>query len=245
MTTRDSLNGHLRNPIDTTKLLCKEYVPHFPSQKTPVEVDLLNEETTTFSLSQVGPEDKKTPGWPRGSTKLQLYARKEREGMFRQDCTSIHYQNKWIYPTWKLFAQKLASRCNWFKKDDYNVPSLLVNYKTLYSWMARNNTTPKHWGPVSPVAAMEPILFQICIKMGNDHQPLTSLEGLELANSLIEGKPIQQSLMKFQLTCKREVTGKLGMKYWSAFWEGIQPNLSQNKGNSLLWIKAIGQSSHT
>ena len=103
------------------------------------------------------------------------------------------------------------------KKEEYKVPDLIVIHSTVHSHMSRRSTNPKHHGPGSPVVEMEPVFLQLCIEMGNARQPLTSSEGLELANSLIAGTPIQNKLIRFQQMSKKKPTGKLGVKYWCSF----------------------------
>ena len=64
---------------------------------------------------------------------------------------------------------------------------------------------------------IEPIILQICQWKQDAGQPITPTEGLELANSLIDGKPIQNKLKKFQKQKEALPTGILSKRYWSQF----------------------------
>ena len=103
------------------------------------------------------------------------------------------------------------------KKKMYNVPSLYVCHMTIHSCTIQNNINPPYWGSPSPVAVMELVLVQIVVAMSNCHQPLISLEGLELANSLIKGIEVQERLKKFEATRKHIPTRQLGKRHWSSF----------------------------
>ena len=59
---------------------------------------------------------------------------------------------------------------------------------------------------------------------------LTSSEGLELANSLIEGTSSQKQLQEFQKVRKQTPTGKLGQKYWTGFLKQHAIQLTTKQG---------------
>jgi len=61
----------------------------------------------------------------------------------------------------------------------------------------------------SPMAQIEPILLQISLWKQDAGQPVTPTEGLCLANSLIDGKPIQDQLKILQAQKKVAPTGIL------------------------------------
>lgn len=64
-------------------------------------------------------------------------------------------------------------------------------------------------------------------------QPITLSEGLALANSLIQDKPIQQTLNTFQLSKKANATGQVSNKYWKQFIKRYKNLLDVNKGVKL------------
>ncbi len=88
-------------------------------------------------------------------------------------------------------------------------------------------------GPKSPVEEIEPVLLNFAAQRQEAGQPLKPSEGLELANSLIEGTPIQEKMKAFQTTIGKEATGNLSKKYWKNFMKRSQPFLESKKGTRL------------
>ena len=69
-----------------------------------------------------------------------------------------------------------------------------------------------------PVAEIEPVLLQLAVWKQQAGQPITQLEGLEFANSLIDGKPLQAKLKTWQASRRmKNLTGLLSYKYWIQF----------------------------
>ena len=64
--------------------------------------------------------------------------------------------------------------------------------------------------------------MQIAVWKQEAGQPITPTEGLALANSLIDGKPIKDELKSFQRCKKKEPTGLLSRKYWTLFMKRHQ-----------------------
>jgi hypothetical protein len=60
------------------------------------------------------------------------------------------------------------------------------------------NLSPSHPGVTSALPAAEETLVELCIAMGNMWQPLTPTEGLQIMNSLIHNREIQEELMEFK-----------------------------------------------
>ena len=69
----------------------------------------------------------------------------------------------------------------------------------------------------SPIAEVEPVLLQIVLWKQAACQPITPTEGLELANLLIDNKPLQQKLRDLQISIRKSPSGILSRKYWTQF----------------------------
>ena len=80
------------------------------------------------------------------------------------------------------------------------------------------------------MAQIEPILLQISLWKQDAGQPITPTEGLCLANSLIDGKSIQDQLKILQAQKKAAPTGILSKKYWHQFVKRYQQVLDVTNG---------------
>ena len=175
----------------------------------------ITRQNNSVTLVSLGPKENKHIGCPKGTTKQEIHDKCLREKQCLDTITCMYEE--------KRTSQKNCVPNLWLqgvidsKKQDYNVTNLFVSYKTIHSRVTRKNLTPTHPGTCSPILSMEPALLEICLAIANIRQPLTSTKGLELANSLIEGKPAQQNLHQFQELCHKPVTGKHGMKYGTKF----------------------------
>ena len=85
----------------------------------------------------------------------------------------------------------------------------------------------------SPLQDIEPILVQLALWKQDAGQPITPSEGLLIANSLIQSKPVQLELMALQERKKRTPTGVLSTGYWSGFMKRHKDILSVQKGYTM------------
>jgi hypothetical protein len=79
-------------------------------------------------------------------------------------------------------------------------------------------------GPESPLAAVEPLLVELCIQRARMGQPLSQSEGILLVNSIIQGTAHQEKLRQFQMRSVKMSSddinlGYAGHAYWRAFKE--------------------------
>jgi hypothetical protein len=69
--------------------------------------------------------------------------------------------------------------------------------------------------------AVEPYLVELIKKLADMRTPITTSQGLQLANSLIEGKEIQKKLEKWKSkycqAYKKNGKLQLGQMYWKNF----------------------------
>ena len=102
-----------------------------------------------------------------------------------------------------------------------DVPSFKIS-----EWMIRNqlkknsndlmNSTT---GPESPLASIEPYIFQIYLQKARMGQPMQQNEVISLANSLIQGTRHQEQLMHYKKKLKIQGEGLsvAGTAYWRRF----------------------------
>ena len=92
------------------------------------------------------------------------------------------------YATVRCIKKKLAKgegeRMIEKAKLKYNVTDK-VSIRTIQSRFSRGKLYCRHRGTTSPMEELEPVILDIAVQRGRMNQPLTNVEGLELANSLI------------------------------------------------------------
>ena len=85
-----------------------------------------------------------------------------------------------------------------------------VSFELIKSRLRRNRQVLMTRGGVSsPLAPIEPVVMQIVVWKQEAGQPITPKEGLALVNSMIDGKPLQETLKTFQQSKKKQPTGML------------------------------------
>ena len=107
-----------------------------------------------------------------------------------------------------------------------------VNIRTVQTRITRNSlVVNSSQNKMSPVHEIEPVILQVCLWKQEAGQPITPTEGLALANSLIDQKPIQDKLKVFQASIKKTPTGLLSTKYWQQFMRRHIKKLQAAKGH--------------
>ncbi len=86
----------------------------------------------------------------------------------------------------------------------------------------KRNSNSGHVGQTSPMVQVEPYLVELIIKLAEMRYPITTSQGLQLANSLIKGKTIQKQKIEWKThNCRafKSAEGKieLGEGYWRSF----------------------------
>jgi len=77
---------------------------------------------------------------------------------------------------------------------------------------------------------IEPLIQMFALQKQEARQPLKPSEGIALANSLIEGKPLQDELKAYQASRRKKPTGKVTAGYWRRFMSRSKGILSTAKG---------------
>jgi hypothetical protein len=98
-------------------------------------------------------------------------------------------------------------------------------------------STNGHVGQSTPMAEVEPYLVQLIIQLADMRTPITTVQGQELANSLISGTNVENEIMEWKgnnchaykhASVSGHESKKLGLGYWRSFlWR--KRTLNQNK----------------
>ena len=88
-----------------------------------------------------------------------------------------------------------------------NDPNFKVSVKSIRSRVYRNSSTVNNaLNQPIPTHDIEKVLLQISMWKQEAGQPISISEGLDLVNSLIDGKPTQNNLKIFQASKKKNLT---------------------------------------
>lgn len=110
--------------------------------------------------------------------------------------------------------------------------NITIKQRTILSRIYRNSLhIDKCQNKATHLIQIEPLLLQVALWKQDAGQPITPFEGIDLANSLIDGKPIQTKLKKIQASIKIEPTGVVSAKFWQRFVEQNSEELEMNKGH--------------
>jgi hypothetical protein len=85
-----------------------------------------------------------------------------------------------------------------YAKKKHNVDHLEIPKETIKSRVKRGCLAPSHPGLVSPMEQVEPILVELCIRLGRARQPLKCKNFIPLANSLVKGTLTEQEVIAFK-----------------------------------------------
>mmetsp|Transcript_25081 Transcript_25081/g.35923 ORF Transcript_25081/g.35923 Transcript_25081/m.35923 type:complete len:179 (+) Transcript_25081:210-746(+) len=101
----------------------------------------------------------------------------------------------------------------------HDIPGdVLINHQTVRKRCARNSKNGNS-GHTSPMAEIEPYIVELAIKLAEMRVPITSKQGLQLANSLIKGSAFHESVLLWkQNNCsafRERGTQELGPGYWN------------------------------
>ena len=103
---------------------------------------------------------------------------------------------------------------------DHDLPDGSINKDSARSRMRKKcDLTPKKPGPPSPLADIEDILVAMLIEKAAMSQPLSTSNGLKLANSLTKDAKYQQQLLRHHPCNDSTIettpeTVELSAKYW-------------------------------
>ena len=88
-------------------------------------------------------------------------------------------------------------------------------------------------GPESPASAIEPVILQFAKWKQEANQAMKSSEGLEFANSIIEGSEVKDKIRAHQISSKKNPNGQLAAGWWKGFLHRYRAELKSAKGHRL------------
>lgn len=165
---------------------------------------------------EILPAPSKKAGRPLGATNEAKRDREERENKAKTDAVQA------LLALWAVRESGKRSKKNELKliieaaKKKFNVEDLLIPESMIRDRASRGTVeNPSGAGRVSPMAEIEPLLVTFVICMQRIGQPLNQTSFLELANSLIEGTPLEKKVLASK---KGGKSGKAnGIRYYSLF----------------------------
>jgi hypothetical protein len=201
-----------------------------------LEEDIVTKNNAVESASISGPTDDapelvplvpfvpappKKAGRPLGATNEAKRDRKERENKAKTDAVQA------LLDMWAKREPGKRSKKNELKriieaaKKKFDVEDLSIAESMIWERAARGSVpNPTRTGRVTPMEEIEPLLVTFIICLQRIGQPLSSTEFIQLANSLIEGSPLEEKVL----------ASKRGMKSGAANGEGYYKSfMNRNK----------------
>jgi len=118
-------------------------------------------------------------------------------------------------------------------KRKRNLDDAVVSPGTIRQRVLRDDLVVKHnqhGGHVSPLTDIEETVILIIIQMARIRQCLSPSTGLALVNSLIDGQPLQEALIKWKTKYSSNTLGTVGQKYWRGFMNRHKHRLVSVRG---------------
>jgi hypothetical protein len=86
----------------------------------------------------------------------------------------------------------------------------------------KRNSNSGHVGQTSPMLQVEPYLVELIIKLAEMRQPITTSQGLQVANSLINGTSTKKTVIEWKSrNCHAFKTGKGKFELSEGYWRGF------------------------
>ena len=106
-------------------------------------------------------------------------------------------------------------------KKRHNVEHFEIPPATVRKRILRKNLAPPHRGLVSPMEKIEPMLVELCIRLGRARQPLKCKDFLPLVNSIIKGSLTEKEVIEFKARYshgdENAESAGLGLGYYYGF----------------------------
>jgi hypothetical protein len=191
-----------KSSIDSSSMGKKK--KHAPKKTTSIK---------SYLKSLAECDSKNEIGRPKGSTDAYQRDLMEKVEKATQEAVS------------QLKEVKSKSRSSKHRLEKGSLNKIISTAKEKYSNTVRQRlkrgSTCGHVGHKSPMLEVEPYLVELIKKLCEMRTPITTAQGLELANSLVEGKSIEKSVLQWKAkNChayKLHGIKKLGKSYWNNF----------------------------
>lgn len=184
---------------------------------------------------EVPPTSKIKPaGRPNGTTKDAKYNLKVRIRDCRNAAAAEFHEQKNIAKKEGKYVKKGCLEDIIRKqKDIFKLPDdIVIGEEGIRSRHYRGNLQVTTMGVESPMAAIEPKLVELIIRMSRIRRCLTPSQCLLLANDLVEGTKIEKEVIKFkEKRYKRKFEkASLGQNYWNGFKKRYSHLLTFQRG---------------
>jgi hypothetical protein len=217
---RDTMAGILKGlPPDYTRdmIYSREKKRRRVAEESP-DIDLVEEEILdiTNDVPEFVTALPNKGGRPLGATNEAKCDRQEREQKAKADAVQA------LLARWAVREPGKRSKKNELKliieaaKKKFNVEDLFIAESMIRERATRGKVpNPTARGRVSPMLEIEPLLVTFVICMQRIGQPLNPTTFLELANSLIQGTPLEEKILASKKGGKSGAAN--GIKYYTGF----------------------------
>jgi hypothetical protein len=116
------------------------------------------------------------------------------------------------------------------------IPEDVIIHKDTIRQRVKRNARDGHIGQRSPMLNIETYLVELIMKLVEMRTPITTIQGLELANSLISGTSIIDKVVAWKrdncAAFQKNGTIKLGKSYWAALMRRNRHLIRSKKGSN-------------
>jgi hypothetical protein len=192
--------------------------------------NISNIEAETSNRSNIG-------GRKKGSTARGKAAdEKKRDDVLAQCALLYHQEREKAKKNGTNVPDGMLKKLVQEEEEKAGLASNSISLDTIRSRVKRGNLTAYNPTETPPIAEIEPILCDICIRLGKMGQPLTKGTVIELANSLISKTKYQEKLQAAKKLRRLEDEGNLGAAWYRGFMSRHQ-SLLTTKGTVIKDIK--------
>jgi hypothetical protein len=111
---------------------------------------------------------------------------------------------------------------------------LEISKKMIRMRISRRSLAPPHRGLVSPMEQIEPMLVELCIRLGRARQPMKCKNFIPLVNSIIKGTLTEKEVIEFKARYshgdKKSESAELGKGYYNGFLKRNGHRLVSKRG---------------
>jgi len=219
--TRQNLYYRLKNRKEDTAVHSLEgKTVSIAGEATAIVSELTDTSNSTVSCDSINISSSRSNvgGRKKGSTKQQKAADDKKKDEVIAQCAFLYHQerekakkNRTNVPDGTLKRLVLEEE----EKAGLSINS--VSLDTIRSRVKRGNLIAYNPAETPPIAEIEPMLCDICIRLGKMGQPLTKATVIELANSLISKTEFQEKLEAAKKLRHLDDEGKLGAAWYRGF----------------------------
>jgi len=180
-----------------------------------------NDTSTNITKSTTTADEHHCGGRPKGTTDAAAKILEEQVEAATQEAAETLKKSKSKSRSSKKRLQRgLLDEILSAARKKHCIPEDVIIHKDTIRQRVKRNTKDGHIGQRSPMLDIEPYLVELVTKLAEMRTPITTTQGLELANSLISGTSTIDKLVAWRDNCAafcKNGMMKLGKSYWTAF----------------------------